>query len=415
MSNKMVFSLDIGSSKIVAMVGTIGEQVEIQGISSYYFSNNSKGNDFASISSGVICDLELIGGLVNQTLSEARIEADCSVGSVITNISGTKVCNLYSTSKLDLHNQAVSAHTIQTLIDNARQLKTPEGFELLDYEVQEYLLDDEHYAINPVHLTAKSIESNINLFLSSAGQIANIKKVIRYSGFGLSKIVPSGILSGMSVLNREEKELGCCLIDIGAGTTDVVVYENGCIRYLCSYPVGGEHITRDIANVLKISRNLAEDIKLNHGGCSYTSNSQKFSEGISITDHRGVAVSISRKLLVDVITDRVKEIFDLIKSGLSKQKIYGIISSGIVITGGGASLVNIDELARQYFGLPTRIGIPNYTGDFADMVAHPKYATSLGALYFASEYMFNDVKQSRVVNQNDGGDSFLNKLKNFFK
>lgn len=415
MSNKMVFSLDIGSSKIVAMVGTIGEQVEIQGISSYYFSNNSKGNDFASISSGVICDLELIGGLVNQTLSEARIEADCSVGSVITNISGTKVCNLYSTSKLDLHNQSVSAHTIQTLIDNARQLKTPEGFELLDYEVQEYLLDDEHYAINPVHLTAKSIESNINLFLSSAGQIANIKKVIRYSGFGLSKIVPSGILSGMSVLNREEKELGCCLIDIGAGTTDVVVYENGCIRYLCSYPVGGEHITRDIANVLKISRNLAEDIKLNHGGCSYTSNSQKFSEGISITDHRGVAVSISRKLLVDVITDRVKEIFDLIKSGLSKQKIYGIISSGIVITGGGASLVNIDELARQYFGLPTRIGIPNYTGDFADMVAHPKYATSLGALYFASEYMFNDVKQSRVVNQNDGGDSFLNKLKNFFK
>ena len=418
MSNKMVFSLDIGSSKIVAMVGTIGEQIEIQGISSYYFSNNSKGNDFASVSSGVICDLELIGGLVNQTLSESRIEADCSVGSVITNISGGKVCNLYSTSKLDLSNQAVSAHIIQTLIDNARQIKMPDGFELLDYEVQEYLLDNEHYAINPVHLTAKSIESNINLFLGSSGQIANIKKVIRYSGFGLSKIVPSGILSGMSVLNHDEKELGCCLIDIGAGTTDVVVYENGCIRYLCSYPVGGEHITRDIAHVLKISRNLAEDIKLNHGGCSYMSNmnnSQKFSEGISITDHRGVAVSISRKLLVDVITDRVKEIFDLVKSGLSKQRIYGIISSGVVITGGVASLANIDELARQYFGLPTRIGIPNYTGDFSDMMSHPKYATSLGALYFASEYMFNDAKQSKVVSQNDEFNSIFGKIKKFFK
>ena len=296
MSNRMIFSLDIGSSKIVAMVGSIGEQIEIHGISSYYFSNNSKGNDFASISGGVICDLELIGSLVNQTLSEARIEADCSVGSVITNISGSRVCNLYSTSKLELNNQAVSSHIIQTLIDNARQIRIPEPYELLDYEVQEYLLDGEHYAINPIHLTAKTIESNMNLFLGSSGQIENIKKVVRYSGFGLDKIVPSGILSGMSVLNREEKELGCCLIDIGAGSTDVVVYENGCIRYLCSYPIGGEHITRDLANVLKISRNLAEDVKLNHGGCSYTSNSQRFSEGVTITDHRGITVAISKKL-----------------------------------------------------------------------------------------------------------------------
>jgi len=415
MSNRMIFSLDIGSSKIVSMVGSIGEQVEIQGISTYYFANSTKGNEFSGVSGGVICDLELVGGLVNQTLTEARIDADCSVGSVITNISGGRVCNLYSTSKLELESQAVSAQNIHNLIDTARQIKVPNPYELLDYEVQECLLDGEHYAINPVHLNAKSIESNLNLFLGSSSQSANIKKVVLYSGFGLSKVVPSGILSGMSVLNREEKELGCCLIDIGAGTTDVVVYENGFIRHLCSYPLGGEHITRDIANVLKISRGLAEDIKVNHGGCSYTSNTQKFGEGITITDHRGVTVAISRKLLVDVITERVKEIFELVKSGLSKQKIYDIISSGIVVTGGTALLPNIDDLARQYFGLPVRIGIPNYTGDFMDMISNPKYATSLGVLYFANEYMFSELKQNASVSQSTDFKSVFSKIKKLFK
>ncbi|MFN8770519.1 MAG: cell division protein FtsA [Neisseriaceae bacterium] len=414
MSNNMIFSLDIGGSKVVAIVGSVCEQVEIQVISTYYFANNANGNDFSSVSGGVICDLEFISGVVNQTLNEARVEADCSIGSVITNISGSKVCNSYSVDKMELNNQAVTAITIQNLIDNARHMKIPDSFELLDYEVQEYLLDDERYAINPIHLSARTIESNLNLFMASSAQISNLKKVLRYSGFSLSQIVPSGILSGMSVLNREEKELGCCLIDIGASTTDVAVYENGFIRYLCSFPVGGESITRDIANVLKISRNLAEDIKLNYGGCSYTSNTQRFSEGISITDHRGVTISISRKLLVDVITERVKEIFAFTKSALNKQKIYDIISSGVVLTGGVSLLPDIDDLARQYFGTPVRIGIPNYTGDFVDMVSNPKYATSLGALYFASEYMFNDLKK-KAVGPMVNSRSVFGKIKQIFK
>ena len=413
--SEMIFSLDIGGSKVVAMVGVIeNEQVDIQGISTYHFANDNKGNDFMSVSGGVICDLEFVSGVVNQTLNEARIEADCSIGSVIANISGSKVCNLYSTSKLELNNQAVTAHTIQTLIDNARKKTLPEGYDLIDYEVQEYLIDGEHYAINPVHLSAKEVESNLNLFVGNNVQIANLKKVLRYSGFGLSQIVPSGILAGMSVLNREEKELGCCLIDIGATTTDVVVYENGFIRFLYTFPVGGEHITRDIASVLKISRNLAEDVKLTYGGCLYKSGTQKFNEGISITDHRGVMVSISRKLLVDVIAERVKEMLSLVKTALNRQRVYDIISSGVVLTGGVSLLPGIDELTRQHFGAPVRIGTPNYNGGFADMVSNPRYATSLGGLYFANEYMFQESKKKNVgqLNKND---SVFGLIKRIFK
>jgi len=413
-SNKIIFSLDIGSSKIISMAGSIGDNgVEVLGISSYYFVNNSMTNDFLAVSNGVICDMESVGIKVAQALNEAKINADCSTGSVIVNVSGNHVCNLYSVSNLDINGQTITVDTLNQLATGAKNKQIPSNYEMLDYEVQEYLLDRENYTINPVHLTANNIESHINLFLANSSQVANIKKVMRYSGFDLAKLIPSGILSGMSVLNHEEKELGCCLIDIGAGTTDIVVYENGFIRYLCSIPIGGESITRDIASVLKISRNLAEDVKLNHGGCSYVSAQNKFAEGIMMTDHRGVNTTISRKLLIDVIAERLKDIFEVVKTSLVKQKIYDIINSGIVVTGGTALLPNIEEFARQYFGVPVRLGIPNYTGDFADLLTTPKYATSLGALYFANEYMLEEI-QTTGYNKSMDLRRVFGKVKNLF-
>jgi cell division protein FtsA len=415
MTSRIIFSLDVGSSKIVSMAGTIGgDQVEIQGISSYYFTNNSKVNDFLSVTTGVICNLESVGVKVTQVLNEARINADCSVGGVIANIAGNHVCNVYSSNSIELNNQAVSGEVMQQLINNARPLNIPPHYEILDYEVQEYLLDQENYAINPIHLTANTIESNINFFMGSSTQVANLKKVVRYSGFSLARLIPSGILSGMAVLNNEEKELGCCLVDIGAGTTDIVVYENGFIRYLCSVPIGGENITRDIASVLKISRNLAEDIKLNYGGCSYTSSQHKFGEGVTLTDHRGINTTISRKLLIDVINERLKDIFEVIKTGLVKQKIYDIINSGLVITGGTALMPNLEDFAKHYFAMPVRIGVPNYTGDFADLVTTPKYATGLGALYFANEYMMDEINGPGARGQGVDLKLLMNKLKGLF-
>jgi cell division protein FtsA len=393
--SKIIFSLDIGSSKIISMAGSIGDNgVEVLGISSYYFVNNSVNNDFLAVPNGVICDMESVSVKVAQALNEAKINADCSNGSVIVNIAGNHVCNLYSVSNLDINGQTITVDTLNQLANIAKSKQIPNNYEILDYEVQEYLLDNENYTINPVHLTANNIESHINLFLASSSQVANIKKVMRYSGFDLAKLIPSGILSGMAVLNHEEKELGCCLIDIGAGTTDIVVYENGFIRYLCSIPIGGDNITRDIASVLKVSRNLAEDIKINYGGCSYVSTQNKVGEGIALTDHRGVSMTISRKLLIDVIAERLKDIFEVVKTSLVKHKIYDIINSGIVVTGGTALLPSIEEFARQYFGVPVRLGVPNYTGDFADLLTTPKYATSLGALYFANEYMLDEISGS---------------------
>jgi cell division protein FtsA len=413
MDNQIIFSLDVGGSKIVSIAGTIGENIQVNGVSCYYYISNSKNNDFLAINNGAICDLEFIHNKAHRTLNEARINADCSTGGVVVNVSGNNLCSHYAEKSIEINNQVISAATMQQLVNEARQIRYPAQYEILDYEVQEYVLDDENYAINPINLTANKISSNVNVFLANSAGIDNTKKVLKNTGFELAKLVPSGILSGLAVLNHEEKELGCCLIDIGAGTTDIVVYENGFIRYLTSIPVGGERITRDIASVLKISRNLAEDIKITYGGSSYatTNTSQhKFGEGIHLTDHRGVNTTISRKLLVDVITERLKEIFETIKTTLGKEQLYDIINSGMIITGGVSLLPNIEDFARHIFDLPVKVGMPRYSGDFEDIVVNPRYATSIGSLYFAHEYMQEELKFGRSSNW-----SLKEKLRNLFR
>ncbi|TXH59770.1 MAG: cell division protein FtsA [Bacteroidia bacterium] len=411
MSSKLMFSLDIGSSKIVSLVGTIGTpEIEILGVSSYYFVNNNKSNNLLCVRNGVVCDLEQVSGLVHQTLNEARINADCSIGGVIVNISGSKVKSLYSINSLELGNQAITDDIIKHLIDQGKQKSIPEDSDLLDYEVQEYVLDHEHYTINPIHLTAGTIEAHQNLFLASKNQTTNLTKVVKYSGFELARLVPSGILSGMSVLNQEEKELGCCLLDIGAGTTDMVIYENGFIRYLCSIPIAGEDITRDIAAVFKISRNLAEDIKLNHGSCMHRSSGRE-NDKISLTDHRGSNLLISHNLLVDVINERLKDIFEMVQALLKKQQIYDIINSGIVITGGSALLNSLSGVAHDYFQMPVRIGIPNYSGQLEQLIQTPKYATSLGTFYFANQYMLNEMQSGSFIAHNFGFGQMFRKIK----
>lgn len=412
MSGKLIFSLDVGSSKVVSLVGSLGDRVNILGLSSCNFVNSKRNNDFTMMSNGLVCDIERAGHKISQALHEAQINADCSRGSVITNIAGNHLQSFNSQSLQEMGSLPVNAEIIRLLVEDARRADIPNTFEVIDYEVQEYLIDGEHLTVNPLDLSCRTVESNLTLFLSGKIPLANLKKSIRQSSFEISKIVPAPILSALAVLNAEEKELGCCVIDIGAGTTDVVVYESGFVRYMISIPIGGEDITRDIASVLKVARNLAEDLKLTHGACVH--HAGKSNEGISLIDHRGESILISRKLLNDVISERMKDILQIVKTQLNNSHLYDIIDSGVAITGGGALLNNIKEFAAKFFGVQVRIGIPRYEGDFADIVCNPKFSTAVGALYFANDFMLDNKYASEFKPISEHG-SALGKIKNFFK
>ncbi len=414
MSGKLIFSLDVGNSKVVSLVGSIGkDKVDIVGISRYHFVNNNKDNDFTMMSNGLICDMERCGIHISQVLHEAQISADCSMGSVITNIAGNHVRSLYSSSSQEVNNTPINEEVIRLMVDECRKKELPRGYELIDYEVQEYTIDNDVMAINPLDLNCSSLSANVNLFVCGKTPLLNLKKSINNSGFDLLKVVPTPILSGLAVLNKEEKELGCCLLDIGAGTTNIVVYEKGFVRYLMSIPIGGEDITRDIASVLKISRNLAEDLKLTHGHCGINLDKNK-SEGINIVDHRGISVLIQRKLLNEIISERVKDILSIIKNQLVSSDLYDIIDSGMVITGGGALFSNIKNFAENYFDVLVRIGSPNYSGELSDILCDPRFSTAVGALYFANDYLL-DYKNTYNNETKVDFSLMLNKVKKFFK
>lgn len=412
-NGKLIFSLDVGSSKIVSLVGSIGERVNIIGLSGYHFNNSSKQHELSIMSNGLVCEVERAGNRVMQCVHEAQYNADCSAGSLITNISGNHVRNVYSHSHQEMNSHAITEDVIRYMVNEARQLPIPASYEVLDYEIQEYQIDEEHYTKNPLDLTCSTIRANINLFIAGKTPISNLKKAIRYSGYDIAKVVPSAVLSAMAVLNDEEKDLGCCLLDIGAGTTDVVVYESGFVRYLTSIPIGGEDITRDIANVLRISRNLAEDLKLTYGRC-FNAGSKQQNDGINIIDHRGESVSISHKLLNDVIAERVREILNVVKTQLNNNNLYDIINSGVVVTGGVAMLNGLKEFTNKFLDLPVKIGVPQYEGEFSDIVCNPKYSTAVGALYFAKEVFSSDSFGSEPANSVEFS-SIIKKIKNIFK
>jgi len=413
MSGKLIFGLDIGSSKIISLVGTLGNRVNIIGLSSYHFVNNPRNNDLTMISNGLICEVERAGTRIAQTLHEAQISADCSAGSVIVNLAGNHVRNIYSHSHQEMGSHPVTEEIIRYMVNEAKQVVIPSNYEIIDYEIQEYLIDDDRYTINPLDLSCSTINANLNLFIAGKTPLSNLRKAISHSSYDIAKIVPSGILSAMAVLNREEKELGCCLIDIGAGTTDIVVYENGFIRYLNSIPLGGEDVTRDIASVMRVSRNLAEDLKLTHGSCGNLVHKNS-NEMINIIDHRGENVNLSKKLLNDVIHERVKDILGVVKTQLNNSNLYDIINSGIVITGGTALISGMKEFSSSFFDVPVYIGIPNYEGDFADIVCSPKYASAVGALYFANDLLSDRHFQSEPASGIEFG-SIIKRIKNIFK
>lgn len=392
MKNKILFALDIGGSKVVSLVGSVFDKVEVHGVSCNYFVNTAQNNEFFAMNQGHITNLDLISSKVTKVLNESKAMANCSRGGVVSAISGVEVRSLYAKSKINCTNQVLDNISLSKLIHEAKNMAVlPMNHQVLDYEIQEYVLNNDSYTVNPLGLVADTVEANVNLFITNQVQVTNMQKSITRSGFSLAKFVPASILSGMSVLSLEDKSIGCCLLDIGFTTTDLVIYEGGFVRSLFTIPIGSEHITQDLAKVLKISRNLAEDIKLNYGLAMM--DKLKIKDSIVITDHRGANLSFSHKLIINVINMRLKELFDLVKTYLIKQKIYDIISGGIIITGGGCELPQIDEFAHKLFNLPVRLGLPHYSGPYKEIVVSPKYATSLGTLYFAHEYMLSEMQE----------------------
>lgn len=378
--SRIKVGLEVGNSKVVAVVGEVLPDgvVNVLGVG----SSPSKGMD-----KGGIIDLDAVVSSIQRAIEGAESIADCQIVSVSLAVTGVHIRSLNESGLVPIANNEVSQDEIEAAMNIAQSVKVGDGLSILHVIPQEFEVDAQPNIKNPLGLQGVRLKAQAHLIAANQNLLNNLKRAVERSGLRVEEIIFSGLASSYSVLTEDEKELGVCLIDIGGGTMDIIVYTNGALRFSKVIPYAGHHVTNDIAYAFSTSRMEAEKIKVAHGSAAYPS---------SYTNDKRIEVagvggrkprSLSKDELSFVISARYKELFTLVqkelnilKKDLEEKKVSHELIAGIVITGGGAQIEDIVNCANEVFGPQVRVGKPLNLSGLTDYVNKPQYATVLGLL-----------------------------------
>ncbi|MGX2955541.1 cell division protein FtsA [Ursidibacter sp. B-7004-1] len=380
--SKIVVGLEIGTHKVVAVVGEVLPDGVINVIGSGV--SPSKG-----VQGGSVVDLDAAVSSIQRAIEEAESISECKIMGVTLALSGAHITAFNESGTVPLSGE-VKAEDLDNAIHIARSIKLPDGLETLHIIPQEYKVDRLPATKNPLGLSGMRLQAQAHLIACHNDWLRNLKNAVERSKLKIDQIVFSGLASSYSVLTEDEKELGVCLIDIGSGTMDVLVYTDGALRFSKVIPFGGYNITEYIANMLTTSRNDAENIKVQYG--SAISPPTHFPEKkIEVAGLGGRAPrTFSKEQLSKITSQCYQDLLGIIANELTQLRtdLYqkGIkqeLIAGIVLTGGGSQIEDIVECAKSVFGLQVRVGYPlNITG-LTDYVNKPQYATVLGLLQYS--------------------------------
>lgn len=371
-NRNLLVGLDIGTSKVVALVAEVHENgdFDVIGIG----NTASKG-----IKKGVVVNIEDTVKSIQKALEEAEVMAECRVETVFAIISGNHVQSFNSPGMHAIRDKEVSAQDVDRVIENAKPVNVPTDQQVLHMLIQEYLIDNQEDVRDPIGMSGQKLEVRTHIVTGADSAIQNIIKCIRRCGLEVNELVVQPLSSSLAVLSEDEKELGVVLVDIGGGTTDIAVFSQGAIRYTEVIPLGGDQITNDIAMALRTPTIDAEDLKIQHGIAK-----QSLADPQAMLDVPGIgdreSKPISRQSLAAVIEPRVEELFRFVVDALEHSGFTNKVPSGVVLTGGAVSMPGIVELAEEIFNKPARIGIPEYSGHLKDVLRNPKYSASIGLL-----------------------------------
>lgn len=399
--SKMVVGLDVGTHKVVAVVGEVLPDGVINVLGSGV--SPSKG-----VQGGVVVDLDAVVSSIQRAIEEAESISEGEINGVMLALSGANIVGLNESGTVPLSG-TVETKDLDNAIHIARSIKLPDGLETLHIIPQEYKLDNLPATKNPLGLSGMRLQARAHLIACPHDWLRNLKNAVERSKLKIDQVVFSGLASSYSVLTEDEKELGVCLIDIGGGTMDVLVYTDGALRFSKVIPFGGNNITDHIAKNFTTSRQDAEKIKVQYGSAMYPP-SHFPEKKIEIPGLGGRMPKIFTKDQLSKYTNQCyRDLFDIIAGELAKLRIElfqkGIkqeLIAGIVLTGGGSQIEDIVECAKSVFGLQVRVGNPlNITG-LTDYVNKPQYATVLGLLQYNH---YNDVEST--TNLGNGGNSSI--------
>lgn len=404
---QIIAGLDIGTSKVCALLASVEEngEINILGLAKSPCNGFIRGGVFniSSIS-------ESIRGVINMVENQSGE----TVKKVIVGVAGSDIKGISSISVITTRapNHEITEEDVARLMQDAKNVRYPSDRVVLHTLPQEFKVDGIEHIKNPVGMVGIRVEATVHIVIASVSLLENFRKTVNRAGLEVDEFVFQPLASAYSVLEPEEKEIGVALIDIGAGTTDVAVFEDGIIKYTGSLPIAGERITGDIRKAFKIQRDLAEELKIREG----------YAYADVITEDKSILVhgiggrgpfEITRSMLCSVIQPRVEEIFEILyDKHLKEQGFARSLSAGIVLTGGTALLKGIVELASEKFEMPARLGIPmkGFAGGFLREVQNPIYATAAGLVLYKAE----EIKQG-MKNRKSGIGESIKKLKDFFK
>ena len=401
----LIVGLDIGTSKVVAIVGEVNEEgnIEVVGIGSH----PSRG-----LKKGVVVNIESTVHSIQRAVEEAELMAGCDIHSVCTGIAGSHVRSLNSHGIVAIRDSEVSDTDVDRVIDAAGAVAIPADQKVLHILPQEFVIDSQEGILDPIGMSGVRLEAKVHMVTGAESAAQNITKCVQRCGLEVDDVVLEQLASSYAVLTEDEKELGSCIVDIGGGTTDIAVFLGGSIQHTSVIPIAGDQVTNDIAVSMRTPTQYAEEIKIKYAcALSQLANPDETIEVPSVGDRP--PRRLARQTLAEIVEPRYEELYSLVRDELRRSGFEELIAAGVVITGGSAKMEGAVELAEEVFHMPVRLGAPQYVEGLTDVVRNPIHATGVGLLLYGYRSLTRRDRRSTPIGGNVG--EVLERMKSWFQ
>lgn len=400
----LIVGLDIGTSKVVAIVAELGIDGAIDIIGIGHQPNRG-------MKKGVVVNIESTVQAIQRAVQEAELMAGCHVHSVYAGIAGSHIKSLNSHGIVAIRDKEVTSTDVDRVIDAARAVAIPADQKILHVLPQEFIIDNQEGIREPIGMSGVRLEAKVHLVTGAVSAAQNIIKCVRRCGLDVDDIILEQLASSNSTLSEDEKALGVCLVDIGGGTTDMAIFTEGAIRHTAVIPIAGDQVTNDIAVALRTPTQNADEIKIKYAcALAQLTNPDEMIEVPGVGDRP--PRQMRRQTLADVVEPRYEELFTLIQAELRRSGFEELCAAGIVLTGGTSKMEGVVQLAEEIFHMPVRLGMPGGVTGLIDVIKNPIFATGVGLLQFG---MSN--RRSGIVELADGGGfaSIWSRMKSWFQ
>lgn len=405
LEGNLIVGLDIGTSKVVAIVGEVTAEgdLEVIGLGSHKSTGLKK---------GVVVNIESTVQSIQRAVEEAELMAGCRIHSVYAGIAGSHIRSLNSHGIVAIRDREVLPLDIERVIDAAQAVAIPADQKVLHILPQEYLVDDQEGVRKPLGMSGVRLEAKVHLVTCAVNAMQNIEKCIRRCGLEVDDVILEQFASSHAVLTEDEKDLGVCLVDIGGGTSDIAIFTDGAIRHTGVIPIAGDQVTNDIAMALRTPTQNAEELKVKYA-CALASLARP-EESIEVPSVGDRAPrELSRQALAEVVEPRYEELFTLVQGELRRSGFEELLAGGVVLTGGTSKMEGVVDLAEEIFHMPVRLGAPQQVKGLTDIVSNPIYATGIGLLQYGLDQQMEGGRRKRRSSSEEV--NILNRVKSWFQ